>query len=48
MAERLAREIEGTASSNTHVAEERGQATERDGNLDEEDKYVILLLHHDT
>jgi len=38
MAEKLAREIEGTTSTNTHVAEERGQASERDGHLDEEDK----------
>lgn len=37
-AEKLAREIEGTSSTNAHIAEERGQTSERDGNLDEEDK----------
>lgn len=37
-AARLAREIEGQASSNAHVREERGQAVETDYD-DEEDKY---------
>ena len=37
-AARIAREIEGTASTNTHLREERGQAVENDGE-DEEDKY---------
>ncbi|KIX08091.1 uncharacterized protein Z518_02746 [Rhinocladiella mackenziei CBS 650.93] len=37
-AERIAREIEGTASTNPHVREERGQALENDGE-DEEEKY---------
>ena len=38
-AERLAKEIEGTASRNIHVQEERGQVSEQDGDWDEEDKY---------
>ncbi|KAJ9606620.1 poly(A)-binding protein binding protein [Cladophialophora chaetospira] len=37
-AERLAREIEGSTSTNAHMREERGQATEQDGE-DEEEKY---------
>ncbi|EXJ77414.1 hypothetical protein A1O3_09640 [Capronia epimyces CBS 606.96] len=37
-AERIAREIEGAASANPHVREERGQALENDGD-DEEEKY---------
>lgn len=37
-AERIAREIEGATSSNAHMREERGQATEHDGE-DEEEKY---------
>jgi hypothetical protein len=40
-AERLAREIEGTASSNFHVAEERGHKLE--GDYDEEDRYSGVL-----
>lgn len=38
MAEKLAREIEGSSTTNAHVAEERGQVSEREGTLDEEDK----------
>jgi PAB1-binding protein PBP1 len=38
---RLAREIEGTTTSNIHVAEERGQAIE--GDFDEEDLYSGVL-----
>lgn len=41
-AERLAREIEGTATSNLHLAEERGQAVE--GDYDEEDLYSGVLV----
>ncbi|EXJ82059.1 hypothetical protein A1O1_08128 [Capronia coronata CBS 617.96] len=37
-AERIAREIEGAASTNPHIREERGQALENDGE-DEEEKY---------
>ncbi|KAI1630247.1 hypothetical protein EDD37DRAFT_96854 [Exophiala viscosa] len=37
-AERLAREIEGSAANNMHIREERGQALENDGD-DEEEKY---------
>ncbi|KIX95372.1 uncharacterized protein Z520_08889 [Fonsecaea multimorphosa CBS 102226] len=37
-AERIAREIEGSMSTNAHVREERGQALENDGE-DEEEKY---------
>lgn len=37
-AARIAREIEGQTSGNSHVREERGQAVEHDGE-DEEDKY---------
>ena len=37
-AARIAREIEDASSTNTHMREERGQATENDGE-DEEDKY---------
>jgi len=40
-AERIAREIETTASTNLHVAEERGQAVETD--YDEEDRYSGVL-----
>lgn len=38
-AERLAREIEGSSSSNLHVAEERRKDTGHDDGGDEEDKY---------
>lgn len=38
-AERIAREIEGSAPANAHVAEERRQNTENDDGLDEEEKY---------
>lgn len=38
-AERLAREIEGTTSSNPHVAEERNQRPQAGEMLDEEDRY---------
>lgn len=38
-AARLAREIEGSAPANAHVAEERRQNAERDDGLDEEEKY---------
>lgn len=41
MADRLAREIEGTASSNIHLQEERGQAPE--GDWDEEDRFSGVL-----
>jgi len=44
-AERMAREIEGKASSNMHVAEERGQAIE--GDFDEEDLYSGVLVTGD-
>ena len=40
-AERLAREIENTTSTNTHIAEERGQKVE--GDFDEEDRYSGVL-----
>ena len=40
-AERLAREIEGTTSSNLHIAEERGHVVETD--YDEEDRYSGVL-----
>jgi hypothetical protein len=40
-AERIAKEIETTTSSNMHVAEERGQAIETD--YDEEDRYSGVL-----
>lgn len=40
-AELLAREIEGTASTNLHIAEERGQALNQD--YDEEDRYSGVL-----
>jgi hypothetical protein len=40
-AERIAREIENTTSSNLHVAEERGHAVETD--YDEEDRYSGVL-----
>jgi PAB1-binding protein PBP1 len=40
-AERLAREIEGSVSTNMHIAEERGQKVE--GDYDEEDKYSGVL-----
>jgi hypothetical protein len=40
-AERLAKEIEGTASTNWHVAEERGQKVQ--GDFDEEDLYSGVL-----
>ncbi|QDZ21290.1 LsmAD domain-containing protein [Chloropicon primus] len=41
-AERIAREIEGQSSSNTHVAEERGHYID-DSGMDEEDKYSGVL-----
>lgn len=40
-AERLAREIEGSSSSNVHLQEERGQICETD--MDEEDRYSGVL-----
>lgn len=40
-AERIAREIENTTSSNIHIAEERGHAVETD--YDEEDRYSGVL-----
>ena len=40
-AEKMAKEIEGTASSNIHIAEERGQKIETD--FDEEDLYSGVL-----
>ena len=42
-AERIAREIEGSSSTNAHVAEERGQKHLDDSGLDEEAKYSPLL-----
>jgi len=41
MADRLAREIEGTVSTNIHLQEERGQAPE--GDWDEEDRFSGVL-----
>ncbi|EMC97447.1 hypothetical protein BAUCODRAFT_452678 [Baudoinia panamericana UAMH 10762] len=38
-AERIAREIEGSAAANPHVAEERKRDAEKGDGLDEEDKY---------
>jgi len=40
-AERIAKEIEGTTSTNMHIAEERGHVVETD--LDEEDRYSGVL-----
>ena len=40
-AQRLAKEIENTASSNIHIAEERGQVVQ--GDYDEEDRYSGVL-----
>lgn len=40
-AERIAKEIEGTTSTNIHIAEERGHAVETD--FDEEDRYSGVL-----
>lgn len=37
-AEKLAREIEGTATTNSHMAEERGQAVEGSNGMDEEER----------
>lgn len=45
-AERLAREIEGTTTTNMHLAEERGQAIE--GDYDEEDRYSGVLVTGDN
>ena len=41
-AERIAREIEGQTSTNSHVAEERGHSLD-DSGMDEEDKYAGVL-----
>ncbi|KAF2863944.1 hypothetical protein K470DRAFT_254254 [Piedraia hortae CBS 480.64] len=38
-AERIAREIENSATTDAHIAEERGLTTADDGGLDEEDRY---------
>ncbi|KAK5114992.1 hypothetical protein LTR85_010030 [Meristemomyces frigidus] len=38
-AARIAREIEGSAAANPHVAEERRRDTDKEDGLDEEDKY---------
>lgn len=38
-AARMAKEIEGSATTDAHVAEERGVRSDRDDELDEEDKY---------
>ena len=43
-AERMAREIEGQATDNMHIAEERGQVAQRDDDLDEEDRYSGVLV----
>ena len=49
MAERLAREIESNVSTNAHVAEERGQAAQQeDGDMDEEDKYSMVLREEEV
>lgn len=40
-AERMAKEIEGTTSTNMHISEERGHAVQ--GDFDEEDKYSGVL-----
>ena len=42
-AEKLAKEIEAQSSSNIHLSEERGQKTELDDLVDEEDKYSGVL-----
>jgi hypothetical protein len=45
-ADRIARAIEGKATTNRHVAEERGQREvqeEMEGDMDEEDKYSMVL-----
>mmetsp|Transcript_106582 Transcript_106582/g.208981 ORF Transcript_106582/g.208981 Transcript_106582/m.208981 type:complete len:739 (-) Transcript_106582:162-2378(-) len=44
-ADRLAREIEGSASTNIHLQEERGQVTE--GDWDEEDRFSGVLRTDD-
>lgn len=41
-AERVARQIEGSAATNSHQAEERGQATHSATDQDEEDKYSTV------
>jgi PAB1-binding protein PBP1 len=43
-AERLAKEIEGSAVLNSHVAEERGLKAQDDPGEDEESKYVSVSL----
>ena len=45
-ADKMAREIEGKVTTNSHVAEERGQKEldeDMDGDMDEEDKYSMVL-----
>jgi PAB1-binding protein PBP1 len=42
-AERIAREIEASSASNSHVREERGGAAADDQGLDEEDKYDFSM-----
>ncbi|EXJ58979.1 hypothetical protein A1O7_06410 [Cladophialophora yegresii CBS 114405] len=44
-AERIAREIEGSTSTNAHVREERGQALDNDGD-EEEEKYSGVRRDH--
>lgn len=42
-AERIAREIEGSVSGNSHLREERNQQTEQDNDMDEEERYSGVL-----
>eukprot|EP00854_Cymbomonas_tetramitiformis_P000933 gene933-1449_t len=42
-AERIAREIEQSSTSNPHVAEERGQVVGLDENMDEEDRFSSVV-----
>ncbi|GAX83729.1 hypothetical protein CEUSTIGMA_g11154.t1 [Chlamydomonas eustigma] len=42
-AERLAKEIEGQATGNVHLLEERGFAVDDSGQMDEEDKYSAVV-----
>ena len=46
-ADRIAREIESSAVTNAHIAEERGLPEDNEDGLDEEDRYVprINLTH---
>lgn len=42
-AEKIAREIETSSTTNAHIAEERGQAAEAADGRDEEDRYVFYI-----